>query len=296
MRIRISHTTIWNWVQKFGQQQMNELEDQILSGRTPEKEPMDDETAKMPLIMGSDGINVPFRPNGGSPAGKTVWSQVKVGIISRLKTNSSGKTKITKKRLVAVIGESDDLGVRLWLEALRQNIVNTRPVVWLSDGGRAFWNVYHNYFSYYAKGVLDFYHAAQNIWKAAKIWLDGRTKKAKSWFESLRHTLRHGKSHEVLTEINQHLWYDSLSDDARKALERLHAYFATHYLHINYDMIKSQGLPIGSGMIESACKWLVQQRFKGVGMRWSVDGFNCLMHLRLAWVNERFASVFYRNP
>ncbi|UJB73355.1 hypothetical protein HRE53_32595 (plasmid) [Acaryochloris sp. 'Moss Beach'] len=46
--------------------------------------------------------------------------------------------------------------------------------------------------------------------------------------------------------------------------------------------------PLGSGMIESACKWLIQQRFKGVGMRWSEDGFNHLLHLRLDWVNQHF--------
>src|SRR5262249_26079513 len=52
------------------------------------------------------------------------------------------------------------------------------------------------------------------------------------------------------------------------------------------------GLPLGSGMVESACKWLLQQRFKGVGMRWSEDGFNHLLHLRLAWVNGRFEALF----
>ena len=45
-------------------------------------------------------------------------------------------------------------------------------------------------------------------------------------------------------------------------------------------------------MVESACKWLIQQRFKGVGMRWSEDGFNHLLHLRLAWVNGRFETLF----
>jgi len=47
-----------------------------------------------------------------------------------------------------------------------------------------------------------------------------------------------------------------------------------------------------SGIVESACKWLIQQRFKGVGMRWSEDGFNHLLHLRLDWVNGRFDSSF----
>jgi hypothetical protein len=52
------------------------------------------------------------------------------------------------------------------------------------------------------------------------------------------------------------------------------------------------GLPLGSGMVESACKWLIQQRFKGVGMRWSEEGFGPLLHLRLAWVNSRFLELF----
>ena len=65
-----------------------------------------------------------------------------------------------------------------------------------------------------------------------------------------------------------------------------------HRDHINYQHFKNLGLPLGSGMVESACKWLIQQRFKGVGMRWSEDGFNHLLHLRLAWVNGRFDKLF----
>jgi hypothetical protein len=45
-------------------------------------------------------------------------------------------------------------------------------------------------------------------------------------------------------------------------------------------------------MVESARKGLIQQRFKGVGRRWSEDGFNHLLHLRLACVNGRFAALF----
>jgi hypothetical protein len=45
-------------------------------------------------------------------------------------------------------------------------------------------------------------------------------------------------------------------------------------------------------MVGSACKWLIQQRFKGVGMRRGEDGFNYRAHLRLAWVNRRFEALF----
>jgi hypothetical protein len=65
-----------------------------------------------------------------------------------------------------------------------------------------------------------------------------------------------------------------------------------HEEHIQYEHFKAVGLPIGSGLVESACKWLIQQRFKGVGMRWSEPGFNHLLHLRLAWANQRLDSFF----
>jgi hypothetical protein len=77
-----------------------------------------------------------------------------------------------------------------------------------------------------------------------------------------------------------------------ETVQQVQAYFQTHQLHIRYHFFKRHQCPLGSGMIESACKWLIQQRFKGVGMRWSEDGFNHLLHLRLDWVNHRFDSLF----
>ena len=41
-------------------------------------------------------------------------------------------------------------------------------------------------------GILDFYHAAQHLWKGAAAWLDGRTTQARRWFGWARHRLRHG--------------------------------------------------------------------------------------------------------
>ena len=85
---------------------------------------------------------------------------------------------------------------------------------------------------------------------------------------------------------------EGFPDTARETLLTVHAYLERHRAHIDYASYKELGLPLGSGMVESACKWLIQQRFKGVGMRWSEDGFNHLLHLRLAWVNGRFEALF----
>ncbi len=95
-----------------------------------------------------------------------------------------------------------------------------------------------------------------------------------------------------MSDIAAALNLEGLPPSARKTLENLYAYLEAHRDHINYARFKELGLPIGSGMVESACKWLIQQRFKGVGMRWSEDGFKHLLHLRLAWVNNRFDTLF----
>jgi hypothetical protein len=292
--VKVSSTAVWHWIQKAGQKAMSLLDDQLTelaSGQLPQMESLDEAISVLPLLIGADGVKVPFRPEGGK--GTTVWREVKVAVLARLGQRSrSNEPQLHQRRLVAVLGDIDALRPRLWLEALRQGVLTAPQVVWLSDGGVGFWGVYSACFAAYAIGILDFYHAVQNLWKGAKVWLDGRSRKARLWFASARHRLRHSETDVVLNDIAAALKMDGLPETAWKALRNLYEYLDTHKYHIQYEKFRELGLPIGSGMVESACKWLIQQRFKGVGMRWGEDGFNHLLHLRLAWVNGRFDELF----
>ncbi|MGI6166292.1 MAG: ISKra4 family transposase, partial [Limnochordia bacterium] len=125
---------------------------------------------------------------------------------------------------------------------------------------------------------------------------DGRTNQAKEWFKNARHRLRHGQHNEVIQDVQNVLSIPGLPNGAYRTLANLLQYLETHREHIDYGGFKELGLPIGSGMVESACKWLIQQRFKGVGMRWSEEGFNHLLHLRLDWVDGRFDDQLFSPP
>ena len=48
-------------------------------------------------------------------------------------------------------------------------------------------------------------------------------------------------------------------------------YFRKHRRRMNYAEMKSQGLPIGTGVTEAACKTLVTQSLKQSGMRWGQE-------------------------
>ena len=297
--LSVSASSLWNWVQKQGQQASEQLEKQLSAlsaGESIETELLDEALAHMLLVMGADGVMVPMRPHGGSPKGKIQWQEVKVAVLARLGQHltSTGKlvNRLYQRRLVAMLGSIDEFAPRFELEALRQGVRSAPQVVWMSDGGKGFWRLYYQYFAAYAVGILDFYHAAGHLWRAAAAWLDGRTSAAKWCFARWRHLLRHGGNQQVLTELTQLINRDDIPKSALETLVQVQQYIQSHRRHINYQAFDKQAFPLGSGLVESACKWLIQQRFKGVGMRWSEEGLNHLLLLRLAWVNQRFDDLF----
>lgn len=298
--VQLTAGTLWAWVQTRGQQAMTQLETELAAlatGAEPAPESLAAGLAGLPLVIGADGVMVPFRPQLGTPQGKTRWREIKVAILARLGTQLTRQgarvTRLCQRRLVAVLGTIAALTPRLRLEALRQQVGTAGQVVWLSDGGRGFWTVFQRCFP--AGGVtaiLDFYHAAQNLYKGMAAWLDGRTRACRQEFGALRHRLRHGDEPQVLAALAALVADPQLPVSARATVTNVYTYLKTHEAHIQYAHFKAAGFPIGSGIVESACKWLIQQRFKGVGMRWSEAGFNHLLHLRLAWVNQRFDRFF----
>jgi hypothetical protein len=297
--VAVSPRAVWAWVQVAGQRAMVQLHAQLQAidqDTLPPEEPLVGTLVTAPLLLGADGVMVPFRPEGGHPKGKTAWHEVKVGVLARWGRHRTRTgqvvARLAQRRLVAVFGDSAALQRRLWLEALRQGIRRAPQVVWLSDGARGLWRLYEECFTAYATGILDFYHAVQQLWKGAAAWLDGRTSNARRWFVWARHRLRHGNAEGVLADLADALDVEGLPPTARETIRTVYAYLERHRAHIDYARYKALDLPLGSGMVESACKWLIQQRFKGVGMRWSEDGFNHLLHLRLAWVNGRFEALF----
>jgi hypothetical protein len=295
----LSPRALWGWVQAAGQRAMEQLQEQlpaVAQGQLPTEEPLAPELVAAPLLLGADGVMGPFRPEGGQPRGKTAWHEITVGVLARLGRHRTRTGQVVvrlhQRRLVAVFGDIEALQRRLWLEALRQGILPASQVVWLSDGARGLWRLFEERFTAYARGVVDFYHAVQQLWKSAAAWLDGRTTQARRWFGWARHRLRYGNPDGGLADVADALEVEGLPDTARDTLRTVYAYLERHRDHIDYEVYKELGLPLGSGMVESACKWRIQQRFKGVGMRWSEDGFNHLLHLRLAGVNGSFETLF----
>ena len=59
---------------------------------------------------------------------------------------------------------------------------------------------------------------------------------------------------------------------------------------MRYDLCRKRGLPVGSGVVEGACKPIVGNRFKQAGCRRSKAGANALLAVKCCIDNNRSAD------
>lgn len=150
-------------------------------------------------------------------------------------------------------------------------------VVKLADGAADNWTYLS---SILPEGIeiLDFYHAAEHLNTAlGSVYGDG-TVEARKRFEALRFTLREevDGAEKVIRAMN----YLRKKHPNNKQVERELDYFRNNRHRMRYQHFAAQGLPIGSGVVEAACKTLVTQRMKQSGMRWGEDGGQAILTLR----------------
>jgi len=80
--------------------------------------------------------------------------------------------------------------------------------------------------------------------------------------------------------------------DADAPVRTCHRYLS-HRLHqLNYQGALAQGLPIGSGEIESAHRYIVQQRLKRPGAWWAPGNAEAMLALRVARANGQWSAYW----
>lgn len=83
--------------------------------------------------------------------------------------------------------------------------------------------------------------------------------------------------------------------DPRVVLWRNVGYFEENARRMKYDECRKKGIPMASGVVESACKHVVASRLKGPGMRWDEEGAEAILHLRCLELNGRWDAFWEKN-
>jgi hypothetical protein len=242
----------------------------------------------------ADGTGVPMVAEelvgrqGKSPEDGPRHREVKVGcVFTQPELDETGEPwrDLDSTSYVASFETASDFGCRLYREAVRRGVLlHAQRLVFIGDGAHWVWEIAARHFST-AIQILDFYHACEHLTALAEALYGANSCASQESQSRWRDFLREGKLDQILSEAwAQMPHHGPRRDEAESQI----AYFDRNRTRLRYDLFRQQGLFIGSGVIESACRTVIGQRLKQAGMFWSLPGAQNVISIRCAIKSMRF--------
>jgi hypothetical protein len=200
------------------------------------------------------------------PQGKVVWAEMAQEVDGEA---ASGREVV----LASICAELD-----------RRDPTETQPAIVLCDGERALWTTFTAMLTRPFVGILDLWHALTYLWLAAKVFHGAKL--AQETFVTARlRMLLEGKVGGVIKGLKQMATQQGLAGEKKRALAKVVGYLERNRAHMQYDQYLRAGYPIGSGVIEGACRHVIKDRMERAGMLWTLDGASALLRLRVVHTN-----------
>jgi hypothetical protein len=239
------------------------------------------------VVVSVDGGRVRIREKKRGPKTKNgrsryhgAWREPKLLIIHTV--NAQGKTDKTFAPFIDASMKGPDAVfslLRFYLEKI--NVSEADKVLFVADGARWIWNRVKKLFASLGLSpdqcyeLLDFYHAAEHLNKVVKLQKKLKPAQRKRWFAKHRTMLKNGGSKEVVEAIKE-----LCRRSRNKKLRTERDYFVRNMNRMLYSDVAEEGLPIGSGSVESAIRRVVNLRLKGASLFWLKETAEAMLYLR----------------
>jgi hypothetical protein len=223
------------------------------------------------------------------------WREAKTVAFGECEVSWNGKTReeVTKTKNVSYfsqVAEATDFGEAALYEWNKRNGEGADQVIAVNDG--AVWiQSFVDYHAPKAIRVLDLPHALEYVAQIGKLLYTAETEKFKAWFSEKSKQLRFNPPQRLLADL-AFLIQQNQDHPEIHQLEHALAYLTKRKEMIDYSHFRSLGIPIGSGMVESGHKVVMQRRMKQAGMRWSENNLNPMLALRTALCNQRWSETW----
>ena len=139
--------------------------------------------------------------------------------------------------------------------------------------------------------VMDFIHVLEYLWKAAWCFFSKGDKAVENWVAQRALKILKGGCNQVAKGIRQSATKQKL--DKREAVDKCASYLLKNKKWLQYDHALASGFPIASGIIEGACRHLINDRLDITGARWSLDGAEAILKLRSLKSSGDFDSYWH---
>jgi len=169
-----------------------------------------------------------------------------------------------------------------------RNPTHDKPIVCLMDGDRALWEKVKELMKTVGVPILcilDVFHVLEYLWSAAYCFHAEGSREAEAFVTDRLRRLLHGEVGYVIGGLRQMQTKHKLSKSKREQLSKVLSYLSNNRRYMRYDVCLSAGYPIGSGVVEGACRHVIKDRMEGTGMRWCVAGAQAMLDLRAIHCN-----------
>jgi hypothetical protein len=284
--LMLSHDRLWEIAQDVGTHAERLKRAEAARCRVGCRAPVTPEVTPRRVYVTLDGINYPTNlseidPNDPSHR-KTVYQQMKVGAVYWQDDREHWHKRMTWGR-----ESPEEFAAVLYRLACRCGYEQAAEKIFAADGADWCWEGHATFFSA-ADGILDWYHASEHVWDAAKGVCPADPK---SWAELALTQMHDGGGAALLTWLREQQTVVD-PEPAQTAIDQLIHYVAPRVDRMNYPAYRQHGWQIGTGMIESTCKQLVGQRLKGTGMHWSEHGALAMTALKATELNGDWHSFW----
>ena len=186
------------------------------------------------------------------------------------------------RRVASLVRTKQAVMACIKADAERRDPQHRKPLVVLLDGALGLWNLATNLFKKWKRVtfVLDIMHVVGYLWAAANALCGEQSQEGTRWVQRKLTEILHGRVGYVIGGLRQILTKRRLRTSVRETLAKVITFFQNHRRWMQYDAYLAAGLPVGTGVVESACGSVVKHRMEGEGKRWSLAGAEAILALR----------------
>jgi len=240
------------------------------------------------IVFSVDGAKA--RSVDSGPSGLE-WFEVRSGII-RL----SRKFRPSLKVCLGGVMDPDKLFETMrsqWRQCpLASSRQRSTRMVFVADGAEWIWDRVGWHFPRCTQ-VLDIYHAAEHVGSAARAaWAE--CAQSERWIKgAIAWLIEQNGPRTILKAICGVLRSGRAANPEQLRIEM--RYLWRHRHRMKYHACLAQGLPIGSGAMESTIKQLSTQRLRYAGMKWTRSNADLMVHLRAAVLSKSLHLTVQRE-
>jgi len=140
--------------------------------------------------------------------------------------------------------------------------------------------------------IIDIIHVLEYLWKAAHCFYKEGDPICEQFVSDRLLRILKGQSSQVAKGMRKMATDRGLSKAQRKGVDKCASYLQKYKEYLHYDEYLAKGLPIATGVIEGACRYLVKDRMDITGARWSLPGAEAILKLRSLRVSGDFDAYW----